>query len=994
MAQYKIIATSQGDVYGSETKTLDLYGNEDIEVVYNLSDIREPESRKTNFTKTINIPATKINNAFFDGIIEAGWSPFGFNPNLKIIAELYRDNEIIISGYLQLTDIIKKADYEGGGISEYQLIIYGDIFTFFSDLGDTNVNELDVSEYNHKWTQENVSNSWDKQLALANGEARGFLLGEGYVYPMEWRGQTTSDFSVEDFYPAFYVKTIWDKIFNYSGAKYRSDFINSERFRRLILPFNRDRLYIPEENKKNREFEVEQDENDTAFPVCQPNTLGLQLKMDMYSTIMGTYHDAAMYFFNEISDPDDLWTQNTTFVPNFTGEQTITIDSTINTMFRVTGNCPVTPFFITGPNCTFKVKIYNYSTTTVIAEKEGEVIHPTALNPTGYKVVPTDFTWNYTGTFVEGQKYGYLFDFTVPEGPNNSKFVNSIGQTINGRMDSYLATGSKVFNSLGDYLFEGDTIPMNQSLPEMTAKEFITSLNKMFNLYWVPEEDGTIRIEPRDDFYTNDDVQLLDWTEKVDRNSDIKITPLSQLTKKEYVLSYTEDDDYYNEIYKNNFSDVYGAKRIIVNNDFVEGEYKIETKFSTSPLVNLNNDAQRIVPAYVVYENGYYERFQQRIRIHTYGGLLDSDSWTLNSNIEDGVSYSKYPYAGHLDNPLEPSYDILFNNPNIYYYDWQYRTNDNLFNTYWSNTIGDITSPENHMFSCSVYLNQLDISELNLFDTIQVDNVNYVINQLQYNPTTSIGRLELIKITTDNVRATNTKISGGGSGGASIVNVASEANWGNITSDWTFQDSNDKNQWSSGISSWDGKGKGYGGFDKTHWLASGEAIKRKDEWAQYDKEKHNAVNSDNSDNGTNNTISVASSAVNVWGNNNNVSDGCSNVSIQGNNNFVAAGLTNVTILGNNAIAKRSNTSYINGVEVSVNEGIVEGGEDGWLYIGGVNEVQNPFGNQSLITNLQSGRDTIIEKGGYNQINYLNNGINYNNNPLPDFTNPPIQSIYE
>jgi hypothetical protein len=99
-------------------------------------------------------------------------------------------------------------------------------------------------------------------------------------------------------------------------------------------------------------------------------------------------------------------------------------------------------------------------------------------------------------------------------------------------------------------------------------------------------------------------------------------------------------------------------------------------------------------------------------------------------------------------------------------------------------------------------------------------------------------------------------------------------------------------------------------------------------------------------------------------------------------------------MGNNAIAKRSNTSYINGVEVSVNEGIVEGGEDGWLYIGGVNEVQNPFGNQSLITNLQSGRDTIIEKGGYNQINYLNNGINYNNNPLPDFTNPPIQSIYE
>jgi hypothetical protein len=903
MADYKIIVTSQGDVYGEETTELELYGNDDIEVVYNLSDIREPESRKTNYTKTISIPATKTNNAFFDNIIEAGWSPFGFNPNLKVEAQLFRDNEVVISGYLQLTDIIKKADYVGGGIDEYQLVIYGDLFTFFSDLGDTNVNELDVSEYNHNWTLENVSNSWDKQIALKDGEAKAFNLGEGYVYPMEWRGQTTSDFSVEDFYPAFYAKTIWDKIFNFIGANYKSDFINSERFRRLILPFNRDRLYIPNEEKANREFEVEQNQSDTAFPTCQADNLGLQLKMFAYSTVAGTYYDAPMYFRNEISDPDDLWTQNYAYTPNFTGEASLTLDCVINTMYRLVGTCPTTSFFITGPNNRIKIKLYNYDTQQVISEKEVEVIHPTSVN-VGKVVVPTPITWVYTGVFNENQRYGFLFDFTVPEGPNSSKFVTSVGQVVEGRMDTYLAEGSKVFNAIGDYLFEGDLIPMNQALPEMSAKEFITSINKMFNLYWYPEEDGTIRIEPRDDFYTGDDVEVLDWTEKVDRNSDIKITPLSQLTKKEYVLSYTEDDDYYNEIYKNNYSDVYGTKKVIVNNDFVEGEYKIETNFSTSPLVNLNNEAQRIVPAYVVYENGYYERFNQRIRIHTYGGLLDSDNWTMNTNVSKPTSYTKYPYAGHLDNPLEPSYDILYDNPNIYYFDWRYRTNDNLYNTYWGNTIGDITSPENHMLSCTMYHNQLDISELNLFDTIQVDNVNYVINSIQYNATTSISRVELIKITTDNVRRKKINISSSAGGGGTFGN-----DWGNVTSEWTWRNHEKQNEYGDKLKSWDGKGKGYGGFDKTHWLDSGNAVKKKGEWAQYDKEKHNAVNVSNSDNGTNNTISFNSSSVNVWGNNNNVSDGCSNISIHGNDNFVAAGLTNVTIQGNNTRWRRRMVIY-------------------------------------------------------------------------------------
>ena len=110
---FRIEALKQGE---TETVNLDLYGDLDISVIFNLSDIREPETRKTNYTRTIVLPATKRNNRFFDGIIEAGWSPTKFNPNFKVIASLYRDDEKLIEGYLQLRNIVKKADYMGGGI--------------------------------------------------------------------------------------------------------------------------------------------------------------------------------------------------------------------------------------------------------------------------------------------------------------------------------------------------------------------------------------------------------------------------------------------------------------------------------------------------------------------------------------------------------------------------------------------------------------------------------------------------------------------------------------------------------------------------------------------------------------------------------------------------------------------------------------------------------------------------------------------------------------
>jgi hypothetical protein len=228
----------------------------------------------------------------------------------------------------------------------------------------------------------------------------------------------------------------------------------------------------------------------------------------------------------------------------------------------------------------------------------------------------------------------------------------------------------------------------------------------------------------------------------------------------------------------------------------------------------------------------------------------------------------------------------------------------------------------------------------------------------------------LIKISKQNIRNKYKKNTGGGS-----------TSTGNGKGGWTWKDLREKEKvkekypWSWGP--WtDGGGNGTKTVSTTNFID--DFRKREKERVTREKYRKNILTNWNEIKGNLNTIASTASYVRVMGDRNIVSERASSILIQGNNNIVKPNLRNVTIIGNDTIATKSDTTYINGVEISTNEGVVEGGESGWLYSGGVNEVQNPFGNTSLITNIVAGRDTVQEKGGFNSINYLNCGVDSNN----------------
>lgn len=128
-----------------DKKLVDFSNEISLPFTYQLEDLSNPTVIKNSFTKTITIQGTKNNNAIFGEIYnfdreqlysENLLTGAYFNPSKRTPFELYRNGEIIESGYMQLNDIsIKKKEIN------YNITLYGGLGDFFYSLSYTEENE-------------------------------------------------------------------------------------------------------------------------------------------------------------------------------------------------------------------------------------------------------------------------------------------------------------------------------------------------------------------------------------------------------------------------------------------------------------------------------------------------------------------------------------------------------------------------------------------------------------------------------------------------------------------------------------------------------------------------------------------------------------------------------------------------------------------------------------------------------------------------------------
>lgn len=345
-----------------------------------------------------------------------------------------------------------------------------------------------------------------------------------------------------------------------------------------------------------------------------------------------------------------------------------------------------------------------------------------------------------------------LLDYPIVTG--DAILVNVNGSTteldyvyVDGNINVFVAVAQQTASLLGDTVKINDTIPKN-----ILQKDFLSSIIKLFNLYvYENSTEKNVVIKPYVDFYDLNVSGILDWNYKVDRSKSMTITPMSEINSRYYNFNFKADTDYYNELYKKRYSQIFGNRIYDSEFQFANENQNIDLIFSPSPLLGYAGKDKIVTPFYKL-NAGIEEKNDVNIRILQTKLITGVTSWA----IKDGVTAidsgnTTYSYAGNYDDPDAPANDIHFSVPlELFFIITSGAVNVTQFNVYWSSYMAEITDKDSKLFTCWMKLNSADIFNLNFSKLIYIDGAYWRLNKIEdWNANEpEVCKVELLKVIT------------------------------------------------------------------------------------------------------------------------------------------------------------------------------------------------------------------------------------------------------
>ena len=729
------------------TGYLDVKEGTSFPLNFQVGDIRDISKRQGNFSKTITLVGNNNNNTllnhYYDVNIQAGT----FNINQLTSCDVIQDGiPVMTNATLQLINIKKSqltSAYEQ--MVEYEVLIKEDRGTFFTDISNKYLTDLDFSDLDHVVDAPAVIASFNNTVT------------DGYKYVMPFN--IDNQYQLNWFKPGIYAQTYFDRIFASSGYSYTWDGLAAANFDKLLIPYNGDQNIVDW-----NDYKVEVENSGQTLTATQTTS----------STFQAPQVGATMNVttgWTEISDPAGIYdaTNGEYTTPQWTNNAS---GQFYEYSARITGSVSLIP---SSNSTTSYVNYYvklgarisgagNFSVRCTPIFFDGTVPISTTTNIGSFDNILT-----FQGAFNDVDQLGIDYaDIQLLVLGVDAVAADVNGNDIPGPYDNFVPMWQIVSSPLaGPFtapeievdvttleltIRPSDNIPLNSGdvfmntfIPEkIKQSDFIKSVFMMYNLYATPdiENENNLILIARDEYY--DSGKAVDWTNLLMKDMEQSMVFIPELSNKKLRLSYKADTDSPNTVYTDVTREIYGQVEVTFDNEYVKEIDVKELIFSPTPVQRTE------FGAFLPLLNGAAPKTNIRILFDN-GQVTAQEAFILSSYDNNLTTGGVYPYLSHFGgaDPFNPTFDINFAPCQYYYYQVDQNTNNNLYNRYWRRTVAQINGGK--LLTAYFYLRETDIQYMELNDKIRIDNSWWSINKIiDYNANdSSPTKVELISLETE-----------------------------------------------------------------------------------------------------------------------------------------------------------------------------------------------------------------------------------------------------
>ena len=670
-----------------ENQRLDLTQDISAELTISIDEIQDFGSRNTTFSKTVVLPGNQNNNQIFGNIFDFNrqnvYDPelpnygYNFNPTKAADCVILVDKIQVFKGVIRLLEII----VDGESI-EYECAVFGELGGFISALGNSRLQDLDFSTYDQIWNYTNITDSWNT------------ISGSGVYFPLIDYGSVSvnkTDFQFSAFRPAFYVKEILEKMIVASGYTWDFPLLETDLFKRLIIPNNQVRL----NNLSTRVFDANFNIATTSNPVYIPATVTTAGSFINSNPI--TYTAAAPLTVNITCRPIGQINGLT----SFPGTVTFYLKKNGTVLTMVQRFIPVANFYVN-----INLDAFNVS----LAQND---------------IISVEVSSNITSY----QSFGGQFQIDstvatdVPVSYNDSiSMNNALPRGI--YMKDFFASIVKMFNL---YVYEDKNV--GKKLVILPFIDFY-SYTPGADSEWSNKIDRSkpMRIKPMSEisaryyqlgFKADNDYYSENYRKKFnegygDRYFDTQTEFVKETEKVEVIFAS---------------SPLY---QFIGRDKIFPSIYKLSnTKQAEDPM----DSVVRIMQAQKITNRASYSMLNGATNLGTlnaygYGGHL---------------SFNPASFVATYLNPVS---DINFGAPKEINFEVDQYTSANLFNGYWSEYVAEITDKDSKLLTVNVLLRDIDIYNLDFGRLVYIDGSLWRLNKINnYNTMTNeTTQVEFLKV--------------------------------------------------------------------------------------------------------------------------------------------------------------------------------------------------------------------------------------------------------